>query len=277
MAIQSLKLNTGAQIPQVGLGLWQVLPGFVAKKTVKTGLAAGYRHFDSAQVYHNEQHLGTALKESKFKRDEVFITTKIASNRIGGNNQEKDKLIPSFERSLKKLQTDYVDLLLLHFPRPETRQAAWPIMEQIYQSGRAKSIGVSNYMVKHLEELLADCKVKPAVNQIELHVFLQMPEVVEFCQKNDIIVEAYSPLAHGKGIDDPILSKIAKKHSKTNAQIMLRWCVEIGTVPLPKSTHAERIQENLEIFDFKLDAEDMTAIKGLERNLRTCWDPTIVP
>src|SRR5579871_4796511 len=129
MKVPSLKLNTGEQIPQVGLGLWQVLPGFVAKRTVKAGLAAGYRHFDSAQVYHNEQHLGGALKGSKIKRNEIFITTKIASNRIGGNNQEKDKLLPSFEKSLKKLQMDYVDLLLLHFPRPETRREAWPIME----------------------------------------------------------------------------------------------------------------------------------------------------
>lgn len=276
MALPNLKMNNGKTIPQVGLGLWQVLPGFVARKTVKSGLDAGYRHFDSAQVYRNEQHLGKALKDCGIARKEVFITTKIASNSVGGNNQKKDKLLPSFERSLEKLQTDYVDLLLLHFPRPETRQAAWPIMEQIYKSGRAKSIGVSNYMVRHLDELLASCKVKPAVNQIELHVFLQMPDVVEFCQKNGIVVEAYSPLAHGKGMDDPVLSKIAKKHGKTNAQIMLRWCIEIGVVPMPKSTHSERIKENFEIFDFKLDDKDMKAIKGLERNMRTCWDPTKV-
>ncbi|MBI2009332.1 aldo/keto reductase [Candidatus Saccharibacteria bacterium] len=272
MAIPSLKMNTGAKIPQVGLGLWIVLPGFVAKKAVRSALDADYRHFDTAQAYHNEQHLGAALKESGIDRGEVFITTKIRTTNLGS-----DDIIPSFEKSLDKLQTDYVDLLLIHFPVTETRKAAWQKLEEIHKSGRAKAIGVSNYMVSHLEELLKECTVKPAVNQVELHVFLQMTELVDYCKKKGIIVEAYSPLAHGHGMDDPVLQKIAKKHGKTTAQIMLRWCLEIGTVPLPKSTHKDRIKENIDIFDFKLDIGDMAELKKLDRGFRTCWDPTNVP
>lgn len=272
MAVPSLKMNTGAEIPQVGFGLWQVLPGIVCKRAVRSAIEIGYTHFDDAQAYHNEQHLGSQLKESKLARKDVFITTKIQTKNLG-----RADVIPNFEKSLKKLQTDYVDLLLIHFPVTEHRREAWEELEKIYKSGRAKAIGVSNYMVSHLKEMEGYATVAPAVNQIELHVFLQMPDVVNYCKKQGIIVEAYSPLAHGHGIDDPVLASIAKKYVKTNAQIMLRWCIEIGTVPLPKSTHADRIKENFEIFDFKLDASDMAKLKKLDCNMRTCWDPTIIP
>ncbi len=193
-------------------------------------------------------------KKNNIAREELFITTK-----IWNGNQPVKKLVPSFEESLKKLQTDYVDLLLLHFPVTETRRPAWKKMEEIYASGRAKAIGVSNYTVRHLEELLGECEVKPAVNQVELHVFLQQPELVAFCKKHDIVVEAYSPLAHGHGLNDKTLQALAAKHGKSTAQIMLRWCIQVGAVPLPKSTHAERIQENISVFDFELDASDMAA------------------
>ena len=262
-------MNTGVQIPQIGYGMWIVLPGIVAKKAVKSALETGYRHFDTAQAYHNEQHLGHALKDSSVKRKDVFITTKIRTS-----NLSAEDVIPSFEKSLKKLQTDYVDLLLIHFPVTETRQGAWQKLEEIHKSGRAKAIGVSNYMVGHLEELLAQCQVKPAVNQIELHLFLQMKDVVDYCHKNGIVVEAYSPLAHAKKMEHPVIKKLAKKYGKTNAQIMLRWCVDIGSVPLPKSTHKERIQENINIFDFQLDKKDLAELSKLDMNLRTCWDPT---
>lgn len=272
MAVSSLKLNTGAEIPQIGFGLWQVLPEHICEQSVENALEAGFRHFDTAQDYKNEQYLGAAIKKSDFDRSKLFITTKIWIDNFGQND-----LFPSFDESLKKLQTDYVDLLLLHFPVAEIRRSAWHKMEEIYASGRAKAIGVSNYMVNHLEELLNETKIVPAVNQIELHVFLQMPEVVEYCQKKGIIIEAYSPLAHAKKMEHPTLNKIAKKYGKTNAQIMLRWCIDIGTVPLPKSTHSERIKENIDIFDFKLDKDDMSVLAKLESNLRTCWDPTNVP
>lgn len=276
MAVPNVKMNNGRKIPQVGFGLWLNKDEKECKQSVKWALEVGYTHFDSAQVYGNEQFLGQALKEVNADRESLFITTKIASNSDGTNNQETSKLISSFDESLHKLQMGYVDLLLLHFPRTETRREAWPLMEKIYEQDKAKSIGVSNYTIRHLEELLASCKVKPAVNQVELHVFLQQPQLAEYCKKHDIVVEAYSPLAHAQKMKHPILDKIAKKYSKTNAQIMLRWCIDYGTVTLPKSTHQHRIKENIDIFDFKLSDEDMTELAKLDSGYRTAWDPTNV-
>lgn len=272
MAIPNLEMNTGLEIPQIGLGLWLNKDEQECKNAVKCALDAGYRHFDDAQAYDNEQFLGQAIKQSNVPRKELFITTKIMTDNLGFIS-----VIPSFEESLQKLQIDYVDLLLIHFPVTRHRRPAWTRMEEIFKSDRAKAIGVSNYTIRHLKELLKEGQVKPAVNQVELHVLLQQPELVEYCKENDIVVEAYSPLAHGCGIDDPVLQKIAKKHGKSAAQIMLRWCIEIGVVPLPKSTHRERIKENINIFDFTLDKEDMELIAKLDRNFRTCWDPTNVP
>jgi methylglyoxal/glyoxal reductase len=276
MKIPGLKMNTGAQIPQIGFGLWRNKDKKECMDSIKYALAAGYTHFDDAQVYDNEEYLGEALKEADIEREKLFITTKIASNTFS-NKQSKRKLMPSFEESLQKLQMDYVDLLLLHFPRPETRRQAWPIMEDIYKSGRSKAIGVSNYTVRHLKELLSDCLVRPAVNQVELSVVLQQPELVDYCKAEGIIVEAYTPLAEGHFFDDPTLKEIAKKHNKSVPQIMLRWCIDYGVVALTKSIHEDRIKDNIDIFDFKLDQEDMANLKKLDQNHRTNWDPTNVP
>jgi diketogulonate reductase-like aldo/keto reductase len=276
MAIPSLKMNTGAQIPQIGFGLWRNKDKKECIDSIKYALAAGYTHFDDAQVYDNEEYLGEALKEADIEREKLFITTKIASNTFS-NKQSKRKLMPSFEESLQKLQMDYVDLLLLHFPRPETRRQAWPIMEDIYKSGRSKAIGVSNYTVRHLKELLSDCQVRPAVNQVELSLVLQQPALVDYCKAEGIIVEAYTPLAEGHFFDDPTLKQIAKKHDKSVPQIMLRWCIDYGVVALTKSIHEDRIKDNIDIFDFKLDQEDMANLKKLDQNHRTNWDPTDVP
>jgi diketogulonate reductase-like aldo/keto reductase len=172
---------------------------------------------------------------------------------------------------------DYVDLLLLHFPVSLLRAKSWRALEEIQQAGKARTIGVSNYTIHHLEQLLAECHVRPAVNQVELHVFLQQPELLAYCKEQGIAVEAYSPLAHGHGLDDPALAGIANKHQKTPAQIMLRWCIEQGTIPLPKSVSPERIAENLAIFDFSLDEDDMTVLASLNRGMRTAWDPTHIP
>ena len=271
MNIPSVELNSSRKIPQIGLGLWKNVLPHAFYGAINAGLAAGYRHFDTAQIYGNETMLGKALRLSEVDRSELFITTKVFNF-----NQSPGRLEPSVTRSLKRLQTAYVDLLLLHFPVSHKRQAAWPIMEKVYESGRAKSIGVSNYTVRHLQELLATCKIKPAVNQVELHVFLQQPELVDYCRRQGIVIEAYSPLAHGHGHDDPTLAAIAAKHHKTVAQIMLGWLLAQGFVVLPKSTHAERIQQNVDILDFQLDSYDLEQIKGLDRDLRTCWDPTNV-
>ena len=269
--MKSLKLNSDTAIPAIGLGLWLITDREACISSVNAALEAGYRHFDTAQAYENETYTGWALANSNVPRKERFITTKISND-----NQGWDELIPSFEASLKKLQTNYVDLLLLHFPVTETRRPAWRQMEELHQDGRAKAIGVSNYTITHLKELLAECSVPPAVNQVELHVFLQQPELVKFCQDNNIVVEAYSPLAHGEGMDNPVLVELAKKHHKTAAQIMIRWCIEVGTVPLPKSETPERIKQNIEVFDFELDKDDMAKLATLNSNLRTAWDPTHV-
>lgn len=270
--VPGVALNTKTTIPQVGLGLWQNKNQQECEKTVEAALKAGYRHFDTAQVYGNEQFLGNALAKSDTPRNDLFITTK-----IWNDNQFWDDVIPSFDESLERLQTDYVDLLLVHFPVTQTRGAAWRKMEEIHKKGSAKAIGVSNYTVKHLKELLETAEVVPVMNQVELHVFLQQPELLDYCKEQGIMVEAYSPLAHGHGLEHPTLESIANKHAKTTAQVMIRWCIEIGTIPLPKTTHVNRLIENLDVFDFALSAEDMTALKQLDKNYRTCWDPTNIP
>lgn len=272
MNIPALKITNGITIPQVGLGLWRVTEPDEFKTAFDAAVTAGYRHFDSAQVYRNEQLLGEAWKASGMPREKLFLTTKIHIANFGVKKTPK-----SFEKSLEKLRTDYVDLLLLHFPVPIARKKAWLELEKIKVAGKAKTIGVSNYTIRHLEEMKLYATEAPSVNQVELHVFLQQPELVKYCENNGIILEAYSPLAHGKGMDDLTLAEIAKKHGKSPAQIMLRWCLQQGFVVLPKSVTPERIQANIEIFDFALDAEDLGKIKTLDRNLHTCWDPTYVP
>lgn len=270
MKMPSVRLNNGASMPQVGFGLWQIKDRQECVESVMTAVEAGYRHFDTAQIYGNEQFLAEGLSRAGLKREDAFITTKISVH----NFARVDK---SFEGSLRKLDTGYVDLLLLHFPVTGLRGAAWKHLEELNRAGKARAIGVSNYTVRHLKQLLDKCAIKPAVNQVELHVFLQQLELLAFCDEQGIAVQAYSPLAHGHGLDNEILAAIAAKHGKTPAQIMLRWCIEVGTVPLPKSVTPERIRQNLDIFDFELSVEDMQDLQKLDRDYRTCWDPTRTP
>ena len=271
-SIPQITLRSGQLIPQVGLGFWQVKDAEQFDTAFAAAIKAGYRHFDSAQIYKNEGMLGDAWTKSGLDRKEVFLTTKIS---IG--NFQKAKLEKSFAESLQKLQTDYVDLLLLHFPVTGLRKGAWKALEAIRQEGGAKSIGVSNYTIRHLESLKKYAAIVPDVNQVELHVFLQQPELVQYCQDNNIVVEAYSPLAHSREMNDETIKCIAAKHNRSYAQIMLRWLIERGLVVLPKSVTPSRIEENIALFDFALDEEDMTAIAGCERDLRTCWSPVHVP
>jgi diketogulonate reductase-like aldo/keto reductase len=272
MKVPSIKLADGHTIPQVGLGLWQSKDPAQFGAAFEAGLAAGYRLFDCAQEYHNEQLLGDAWRSSGKKRDELFLTTKISVR-----NFRYKKVLSSFEESLTKLQTDYVDLLLLHFPVTILRKKAWQALEEIHKAGGARSIGVSNYTIRHLEELRGYAKTMPVVNQVELHVFLQQPELVKYCRDNNIVVEAYSPLAHGTPMDNQVIIDIAKKHGKTYAQIMLRWLLQQDFVILPKSVTPSRIQENIALFDFELDKEDLAKLAEQDRDLRTCWSPVHVP
>ncbi len=270
MEVPELTLNNDGLMPQVGFGLWQIKDKQQCIDAVVTAVEAGYRHFDTAQIYGNEQYLAEGLKAAKLDRKDTFITTKISVTNFL-------KVEKSLDDSLEKLGTDYVDLLLLHYPVTGLRKNAWKKLEKAHKQGRASAIGVSNYTIRHLKQLLEYSTIKPAVNQVELHVFLQQPQLLDFCEEQGIIVQAYSPLAHGQGLDDQVLTTIAKKHGKTTAQIMLRWCIEAGTAPLPKSVTPERIKQNIDIFDFELDDEDILEIQKLDRNLRTCWDPTKTP
>jgi diketogulonate reductase-like aldo/keto reductase len=272
MSVPLVKLSDGNSIPQIGLGLWQNKDPKEFETAFSAATHNGYRHFDSAQAYGNERFLGQAWTKSGLKRKELFITTKIEVSHFGYHKAKS-----SFEDSLKNLQTDYVDLLLLHFPVTLLRKKAWQALEEIQAAGGAKSIGVSNYTIRHLEEMKDYAKLMPSLNQVELHVFLQQPELVEYCQDHAIVVEAYSPLAHAKAMDSEVIKAIASKHHKSYAQIMLRWCIELKMVVLPKSVTPSRIKENIDIFDFQLDQEDMTTLAQQDRDLRTCWSPVHVP
>lgn len=270
--IPDIKLGGQQRIPQLGLGLWKVKDPTEFSMAFTTAVEAGYRHFDSAQAYHNEHLLGAAWQQAGLQREEIFITTKIGVEHFGYKKAKH-----TFAESLEKLQTEYVDLLLLHFPVPALRKKSWQALEEIQAAGGAVSIGVSNYMIRHLEEMKAYAKVLPAVNQVELHVFLQQPELVQYCRDEGIVVEAYSPLAHGQVMDDPVVTQLAQKHGKSYAQIMLRWCIQQQFVVLAKSVTPRRIKENADIFDFNLDEEDLRALSQADRDLRTCWSPVHVP
>jgi diketogulonate reductase-like aldo/keto reductase len=272
MSVPQISMSDGHKIPQIGLGLWQVKDQAEFNTAFQTGIDVGYRHFDSAQAYENEHYLGEAWEKSGVPRDELFLTTKIKVQNFG-----RKHVGSSFMESLQKAQSDYFDLLLLHFPVTLLRKNAWLELEKIKAAGGAKSIGVSNYTIRHLEEMKEYANEVPAVNQIELHVFLQQPELIKYCQDHDIVVEAYSPLAHAHAMDEPIIQAIADKHGKTYAQIMLRWLVEQEMVILPKSVTPSRIKENFEVFDFELDGEDLEKIAQLDRDMRTCWSPVHVP
>lgn len=270
LTIESTKvLNNGLKMPLFGLGVWKATPEETIH-AVSCALQAGYRHIDTAWIYGNEESVGKAIRDSGVAREDIFITTKLWRD----HHDDPERAI---ESSLKRLGVDDVDLYLSHFPAEGTRIEAYKKMETFLKKGVVKSIGVSNYTVRHLEELLKQTSIVPAVNQVELHVFLQQRELVDYCEGKGIALEAYSPLAHAKRLDDPILSAIAQKHKKSPAQVMIRWCLEKGYVVIPKSVNEKRIQENASVYDFSFDEKDMLELTGLEMNLRTCWDPTDAP
>ena len=269
-------LANGVKIPVVGFGTWQTPDGQVAVDSVKAALAAGYRHIDTAQGYQNEESVGQGWQESGVPREEIFITTK-----LWNKNHSYDLTMTSFEESLKKLGTDYVDLFLIHWPNPidfrdhwqEANAETWRAMEELYKAGKIKAIGVSNFHPHHLEELKKTAKIMPMVNQIFLAPGEKQADVVNYCLDNDILLEAYSPLGTGKIFDVPEMKTIAETHKKSIAQIALRWSLQHGFLPLPKSVTPSRIKENTKLFDFELSEKEMAAIDRLDGVVGKAEDP----
>lgn len=270
--IKNIKLADGRTIPQIGLGLWQNKDQESFKQTIQDALEAGYRHFDSAQAYENEDLLGEALKESGIKRSELFITTKIHIKNFGPR-----KTIKSFKESLKKLQTDYVDLVLLHFPVPAVRKTSWLSLEELKKAGLARSIGVSNYTINHLRSMESYASELPVINQVEMHLFLQQQKLLEYCRSKNIVIEAYSPLAHAKDMNNLLIQQLAEKYQVSYAQIMLKWLLTQDVVILPKSVTSERIKQNIDLYSFELNDTDLVQLNGLNKNWHTCWNPELVP
>jgi diketogulonate reductase-like aldo/keto reductase len=267
-----LKLNDGQLIPQLGLGVWQISSAKTSD-VVLAALEARYRHIDTASAYGNEENVGAAIRMSGLPRESIFVTTKLWNSDHG--NPER-----ALDTSLRKLKMDYVDLYLIHFPVRQRRQS-WRALEALQKKGKTRSIGVSNFTIAHLSELLAERETVPAVNQVEFHPYLYQQDLLAFCRAKGIVVEAYSPLTHGERLKDPKLVAIAKKYSspkaKSTAQILIRWALQHGLVVLPKSSNRRRIFENADVFDFEISEDDMRLLDSFHENLRTCWDPSDAP
>jgi diketogulonate reductase-like aldo/keto reductase len=267
-----LPLATGASIPQVGLGVWQSPQGAPTREAVAVALELGYRHVDTARIYRNEADVGAAIRASSVGRSELFVTTKLWNDDHG-----YDAALRALDASLGRLGLDYVDLYLVHWPVPGVRRESWRALERAFADGKAKAIGVSNYLVPHLRELLGEAKVKPHVNQIELTPFLQRRDTRTLCHEHGIVVEAYSPLTRGQRFDDPVVREVARAAKRTPAQVLLRWGIQHGHVILPKSVTRSRIAENAAVFDFALDSAQLARLDGLEQGLATGWDPDGAP
>ena len=270
------KLNNGVEIPYLGIGVFQVKDGDEAVNTVRWALEAGYRHIDTASAYRNEKSVGQAIRQSGINRKELFVTTKLPVDAMQQGTQMK-----SFERSLNLLQLDYVDLYLIHWPVTGKNRETWKVMEEIYASGRARAIGVSNFVARNLDKLLQDAKIVPAVDQVELHPYFSQQPLAAYCEKQGIACEAWSPLGGtgGKLLDDPVLKKIAAKYTKSAAQVVLRWELQRGIITIPKSTHQARIKANIDLYDFELSANDMKTITDLDKNpqpLAMGWNPNSI-
>jgi diketogulonate reductase-like aldo/keto reductase len=289
-----LTLNDGHHIPQLGLGVWETRAGATCEAAVLAALEAGYRHIDTASMYGNEESVGAAIRMSGIPRGNIFVTTKLWNSDHGDPGRALDT-------SLRKLKLDYVDLYLIHYPVRERRQS-WRVLEALRAEGKARSIGVSNFTIRHLTELLAETKTVPAVNQVEFHPYLYQRDLFEFCAGEGIVIEAYSPLTKGARLKDPKLLAVARKYSnaaqqsvvtgsrlplldrparrsetKSTAQILIRWALQHGLVVIPKSANRGRIFEDADIFDFEISADDMQILDRFHENFRTCWDPTNAP
>jgi len=257
----TILFHDGNSIPQVGLGVWRT-PNDTAVTAVQAALSAGYRHVDTAAVYENEDGVGEGIRASGIARSEIFLTTK-----LWNADQGYDSTLKAFDASLKRLGTDYVDLYLIHWPAPKRDQYVdtWKAFIQLQKEGRARSIGVSNFQPEHLQRLIDETGVTPVINQIELHPDFPQKENRAWHEKHRIVTESWSPLGQGTLLENPVVAKVAAKHGRTPAQVIIRWHIDNGLVVIPKSVTPSRIEENFKVFDFRLDAEDMAAFADLEK------------
>jgi len=266
----TIVLNNAIAIPRVGLGVYQT--GRATENAVKWALEIGYRHVDTASMYGNESEVGAALRRAfaagLVRREDVFITTK-----LGNSDHGYDEALRAFDASLRRLGLEQIDLFLLHWPVPDLRLSSWRALERIIGEKRCRAIGVSNYMVRHLEELLSRAKIPPAVNQIELHPWCQQRDVVDFCQVHNIAVVAYSPLTKGMKLGDPRLAVVAREVRRTPAQVLLRWSLQRGFITIPKSAQRVRIVENAALFDFSLSSQQMVMLDRFNAEQHITWDP----
>jgi len=265
-------LHNGVKMPWFGLGVFKVEEGPELVSAVKTAIKHGYRSIDTAAIYENEVGVGQgireAIQEANISREDLFVTSKVWNSDLG-----YESTIAAYEASLNKLGLEYLDLYLIHWPVAGKYKEAWKALESLYKEGRVKAIGVSNFHIHHLEDLMEDAEIKPMVNQVEYHPRLTQKELQAFCRKHGIQLEAWSPLMQGQLLDNEILKEIANKYNKSVAQVILRWDLQNGVVTIPKSTKEHRIIENASVFDFQLTEEDMERIDGLNQNHRVGPDP----
>lgn len=261
-----IKLNNGIEMPQIGFGVWKI-PFNQTAKVVTDAIKNHYRLIDTAKQYGNEEQVGQGIKDSGIERKQLFLTTKI----FNGDQGDFDKLRNAFNEQLKKLGTDHVDLLLLHWPVFNKYIESWRALEAIYNDGQARAIGVCNFDVDHLQKLMDHANIMPMVNQIEFNPRIHQPDTVAFCQDNHIQLEAWSPLGNGQLLNSPVINKIAKEHGKSPAQVIIRWELQQGFIVIPKSIHEERMRENRDVYDFELDADEMEAIAMLDEERHSIW------
>lgn len=266
--MKDITLANNIKIPPIGLGVYKMQEGSEMNQAVKAAYENGYRLFDTAQMYGNEAALGTALKENNIPREDIFLVSK-----VDNGNQWYEKTLESLKITLEKLQTSYLDAFLIHWPGQDKERtlSTWKAMEEAYESGLVKSIGVCNFEICQLQYLMEHCQIRPMINQIEHSPLFHQPELVSYCKEHQIQVIAWAPLQRGNF--DKTICSIAEKHQKTPAQILLRWNIQQGIIPIPKSKNPDRLRENIDIFDFSLKAEDMNALDQLRQEKRTSFDP----
>lgn len=267
----TIRLNNGILMPQLGLGVFKIEGDNLVEETVETAFKAGYRLIDTAAVYRNEAGVGRAVAYSGIPREELFITSK-----VWNDDQGYDSTLKAFDDSLERLGMDYLDLYLIHWPKPQLKKSAetWRALERLYEEGRTRAIGVSNFKPSHLDDLLQTARIVPAVNQIELHPMLSQLETRAYCRENGIAVESWGPIMRGgELLKNKTIGGIANAHGKEPAQVVLRWHIQSGLIAIPKSVTPERIQSNINIFDFKLSNDEMERINGLNNDYRTGPDP----